>query len=52
LDTSLIGQFKIKIFDWLIQGKKSKHRSPWVAVGNRIVSKWTVLSVAIHFGNR
>jgi len=25
LDTSLIGQFKIKISDWSIQGKNSKH---------------------------
>jgi len=25
LDMSLIGQFKIKIFDWSIQRKNSKH---------------------------
>jgi len=25
LDTSLIGQFKIKIFDWLMQEKNSKN---------------------------
>jgi len=26
---TLIGQFKIKISDWLIEGKNSKHRSLW-----------------------
>jgi len=36
---SLIGQFKIKISDWLIQRKNSKHRSLWVAMDNHIVSK-------------
>jgi len=49
LDTSLIGQFKIKISDCLSQGKNSKHRSLQVAVVNRTTSKWTAKRWKIFF---